>query len=680
MMHIGEIIPKFEGVKKNINGFQALCPSHDDKCQSLSISEDSGRILLHCHAGCDTSTILRQIGLSWNDLSQNGRTNSNGNSQTKTEYIYTDEDGKPLYKVIRKEPKAFYQMRYENGGWVIGTKGVHRVPYRLPELLHAIKIGQTIYIAEGEKDVDNLFEKGLTATTNVGGAGKWRDHYNRYFKGASVVILPDNDEPGRKHGEHIASTLKSIAERVRIVYLDLKEKQDVTDWFEQGHTAAELEKITECTIDWEPACTPGAPYNKEPVGDAVQFPPLATNDIVNILDLTIKKDETNKLIVFLCLLSTYTKDSQFNISFNAPSSSGKSYIPIEVAKLFPEEDIIEIGYCSPTAFFHDTGGYDKATNTFSVDLEGKILIFLDQPHSQLLERLRPLLSHDKKIITSKITDKTQKGGIKTKNVVIKGYSSVVFCTAALRIDEQEATRFILLSPNTNEEKIRAAITEKIKKESDTGSYAIRLNNDPARKMLRERIVAIKRAKIEDIKIENPNIISEIFFSEYRKLRPKHQRDIGRVISFVKSLALLNLWHRKREGSTIYANDEDIETAFDIWAMISESQELNLPPYIFNLFNEVIRPLFDKKNTSNETPVVGVSRSDIIVEHYHIFGRYISDWQLRKFVIPTLEDTGLIRQDTDPADRRRMLIFLNNSKEYRLGERGWQSVESEDEAL
>ena len=147
---------------------------------------------------------------------------------------------------------------------------------------------------------------------------------------------------------------------------------------------------------------------EEPPVDVSQFKPLSSQDLIEILGLTIKKDEENKLITFLCQLSVYTENSQFNISFNAPSSTGKSYIPTEIARLFPEKDVIEIGYCSPTAFFHDIGEYIKEKGGYLVDLSKKILIFLDQPHTQLLERLRPLLSHDKKEINLKITDKTQK--------------------------------------------------------------------------------------------------------------------------------------------------------------------------------------------------------------------------------------------------------------------------------
>ena len=404
--------------------------------------------------------------------------------------------------------------------------------------------------------------------------------------------------------------------------------------------------------------------------DISQFKPLSTQELIKILGLTIKKDEENKLITFLCELSAYTEDSQFNISFNAPSSTGKSYIPTEIARLFPEEDVIEIGYCSPTAFFHDIGEYQKERKGYVVDLSRKILIFLDQPHTQLLERLRPLLSHDKKEISLKITDKTQKFGLKTKNVLLRGYPSVIFCTAGLRIDEQEATRFLLLSPETNQEKIREAIHEKIKKETDADAYQKWLDDNPERKLLKERIQAIKQEDIKEIKISSPEKIEEKFFKKNKFLKPRHSRDIGRLISLIKSFALLNLWFREKDGSTIIANDSDTEEAFKIWEAISESQELNLPPYIYQLYQEVILPAWNDKNKSgdleNITGDTGLTRQDIIQKHYQVYGRFIADWQLRQQIIPMLETAGLITQEPDPNDKRKILIYpttpLNLSKD------------------
>ena len=49
--------------------YVALCPSHDDRVPSLSVSEGAdGRALLHCHAGCSTEHILAALGLHWTDL------------------------------------------------------------------------------------------------------------------------------------------------------------------------------------------------------------------------------------------------------------------------------------------------------------------------------------------------------------------------------------------------------------------------------------------------------------------------------------------------------------------------------------------------------------------------------------------------------------------------------------
>lgn len=387
--------------------------------------------------------------------------------------------------------------------------------------------------------------------------------------------------------------------------------------------------------------------------DVSKFKPLTSRELIKILGLTIKKDEENKLATFLCQLSAYTEDSQFNVSFNAPSSTGKSYIPTEIAKLFPEKDVIEIGYCSPTAFFHDTGKFNKKRKGYEIDLSRKILIFLDQPHAMLLERLRPLLSHDKKEMRLKITDKSQKAGLRTKNVFIKGYPAVIFCSAGLKIDEQEGTRFLLLSPQTNQEKIREAIQERIRKETDSDTYQKWLNDDPERELLKERIKAIKSEHVKDIKIADPKLIEKIFLEKKEILKPRHQRDIGRFISLIKIFTLLNLWFRKRENNIIIADNKDIKEAMLIWDKISESQEYNLPPFIYDLYKDVIVDIWRGKNNSRVK--FGIDRNDIVKRHFEVYGRMLPDWQLRQQIIPMLEVSGLISQEQDPNDKRKMLI-------------------------
>lgn len=382
------------------------------------------------------------------------------------------------------------------------------------------------------------------------------------------------------------------------------------------------------------------------------FKPLSLKDLNNILGLTIKEDNENKLITFLCALSAYTEKAQFNISFNAPSSSGKSFIPTEIAKLFPQEDVKTAGYCSPTAFFHDDGIYDKENNSITIDFSNKILIFLDQPHNQLLERLRPILSHDADKIVAKITDKSDKGGHRTKNLIIKGFPAVMFCSAGQYIDEQESTRFILLSPEINQTKLRKAAEERIIKDSDAQFYNNELDNNPERVELKKRIQAIKSEHIKDVKIPDNKKVFALFLNSRPTLKPRHLRDVGRLMSIIKVLALLNCWFRERRGDIVIANDDDIQQALNIWNKVSESQEYNLSPHIFDIYKFVILPLYRERGQ-------GVTRQEIINKHFEVNGTSLQDFKLRQQILPLLEGAGLVTQEQDLKDKRKVLITATN---------------------
>ena len=187
----------------------------------------------------------------------------------ETSYQYTDEDGELLFEVVRKSnPKGFRQRRPDgSGGWVWNTKGVRRVLYRLPEVIAAVQGAETVYVVEGEKDADNLVERGLVATTNPGGAGKWRRSYTEPLRGARVVVLHDNDKPGKSHGQKVAKALHGVAGDIRLVDLPgLATGGDVSDWIatrqlsgiEDEAIRAELEHLVSTSESWGEA-DEGAP-------------------------------------------------------------------------------------------------------------------------------------------------------------------------------------------------------------------------------------------------------------------------------------------------------------------------------------------------------------------------------------------------------------------------------------
>lgn len=550
-----------------------------------------------------------------------------------------DEEGKYIFFKLRQDPKEGNEkMSY--------PRGIEAQIYDWEVLQNA---ENKLIICEGELDCLLLNSKGINAITSTHGAMTFKQEWcEKIGKERKIYICYDNDEAGRKGAKRVAKLLEDTGNELFIITLpeEVGEAGDITDYFVKLNGS-----LGDLFIKY-------AREYPEKI-DTSQFKPLLSQELIEILGITIKKDEENKLITFLCELSAYTEDSQLNISFNSPSSTGKSYIPTEIAQLFPEEDVVEVAYCSPTSFFHDFGVFEKEKGGYTVDLSQKILIFLDQPHTLLLQHLRPLLSHDKKEILIKITDKSQKFGLKTKNIFLKGFPSVIFCTAGLTIDEQESTRFLLLSPETNREKIREAICQKIKKETDSNTYKRLLEDKPERKSIKERIRAIKQAKIKDVIIGSPDKIEKEFLTENKILKPRHQRDIGRIISLIKSLALLNLWFRQRSESTIIANEADIKEAFRIWHIISESQEFNLPPYIYQLYQDVIVLAWKEINQDkdkNLDELKGLSRRAITQKHIQVYGRVVADWLLRQQIIPMLENAGLITQEPDPNDKRKMLIY------------------------
>lgn len=168
-------------------------------------------------------------------------------------YDYVDEHGEVLFQVCRYGPnKTFKQRRPDGQGWSWSVKGVRPIPYNLPAVLKAPK-GRVVFIVEGEKDVDNLTAAGVLATCNAGGAGKWAPELCEHFAGRDVVILRDNDEAGRKHGDLVGTALLGTAKRVRVVDLPgLKPKGDPTDWLADGGDKAALVALAESTPDYVP--------------------------------------------------------------------------------------------------------------------------------------------------------------------------------------------------------------------------------------------------------------------------------------------------------------------------------------------------------------------------------------------------------------------------------------------
>lgn len=252
-MDLETFLSHFFSLRKTSNGWQAKCPGHEDNKASLSIAVKNEKILLYDHAGCTPETILETVGLKPKDLFLGTKTKA-AKPTIIAVYDYTDEQENLLFQTVRFNPKDFRQRKPDDkDGWVWNLSGVRLVPYRLP----AIMKKPSIFIVEGEKDADNLWEIGIPATCNPMGAGKWREEWSKFFEGKEVFILPDRDEPGRKHAVDVGKKLYGHALRIKIIELPkIAYVKDVSDWLSYGGTKTDLLKLAKEAKEWKPASPP----------------------------------------------------------------------------------------------------------------------------------------------------------------------------------------------------------------------------------------------------------------------------------------------------------------------------------------------------------------------------------------------------------------------------------------
>lgn len=340
-MEYEEILNRFNIDKSSGNKAQCTCPAHSDKQASLSIKYEpsEGKTLIYCQARCDTRDVLAQVGLTLSDLFDEQlekKPIKKEDVNIEKIYKYTDDDGSLLFEKVRTKDKHFSQRRIINGTTVWGldegeysetfdgsnqfskkdrpTKKQYfplqkPILYNLPKVIEAIANDTWIFIAEGEKDCDTLNAMGFVATTGSSGAGKgkWLDRYSQYFKGATVVIFPDNDEPGKKYAEEIRKSIKKYCYSVKIVMTSNIEKGDITDWSQiEGNNR---EKLLQIIKEQEREFPPWYEQNEKTKGVKL-VKGLLKNNLIKNMDYIIAGSSSSKGLMHIYRNGVYKLASQ----------------------------------------------------------------------------------------------------------------------------------------------------------------------------------------------------------------------------------------------------------------------------------------------------------------------------------------------------------------------------------
>lgn len=187
--------------RKSGGGYEVRCPAHEDAHASLSIGVGSdGRVLLNCHAGCDSSAILHALGLQWSDLFEKSQA---GNPIRRFKLI--DRAGTVVAEHVREDLPGDKKLWWEHGG----KRGLNGTPvadlplYRAPDV--ESHPGVPVIVCEGEKAAEALVDLGVLAVATVTGAAATpSDTALSVLDGREVWLWPDNDDVGRAHMARIA--------------------------------------------------------------------------------------------------------------------------------------------------------------------------------------------------------------------------------------------------------------------------------------------------------------------------------------------------------------------------------------------------------------------------------------------------------------------------------------------
>lgn len=388
---------------------------------------------------------------------------------------------------------------------------------------------------------------------------------------------------------------------------------------------------------------------------------MSLDELKDILSTTIACDDTNKVIVALGMLATYIEGDQLTICLLGPSSSGKTYLAQEVAKYFPKEDVITLSGATPTAMRY---GYDEEDDEgiFHSYYSGKIFIFAEMPNSTLLSTLRSTLSHDSECTTFLSTSGGATGNRKVQKIQYHGYPSVIFCSANLRIDDQEATRSLLLSPEISSKKISEATRLAAIRRANPEKYEKELNSNPKRQKLIDRIKYIKALGTQSVIIPDAETkVYARFYNDATNPSSRDSRDITYIESLIKAITLLNLGSRLNTDTGIVSStDSDIDEGFRLWNNIKKTQGSGVVPVVRMFYDDFFLPAYKRLSASNVANSVGIS-IDQITSFWKDKGIKLPapSYTIMHDFMPAMERMGLVTKVNDPNDGRRKLFCPSN---------------------
>ena len=359
-----------------------------------------------------------------------------------------------------------------------------------------------------------------------------------------------------------------------------------------------------------------------------------TEDLISYwladLETRVKKDRAVKLSVSFTGLSAYLAHP-INLFLKGESGIGKTYNTTETLRYFPDEDIWFLGGMSRKSLIHSYGvllneygeeidledrperprkkDYDGNDETFNdvlaqyknevkkyheelrksytlVDLSRKILVFLESPDYETFMMLRPILSHDKEEIEYRFVDKTSRGQLQTRRVIVKGWPAAIFLTSDNKYMEELATRSFTATPECTEIKILEANVLTNMKASIPWRYTEETQSFQIIQRLIGQLKQLSEGKI-DVVIPFMNLY-ELFPRDISR----DMRDFQHFIQFLKTVTLLHFFQRAYmkmgDKKLLICSLNDVEKALDIYREVFETTRTGTEKKLLDFYHALVK--------------------------------------------------------------------------------------------
>ena len=452
-------------------------------------------------------------------------------------------------------------------------------------------------------------------------------------------------------------------------------------------------------------------------------PPIISNKeyfefLVKTTKKTVRQEDVLIRQILYAGFSAFT-DDPINLGVMGPTSEGKTYPIMETFQYFPNDIVWNIGKMSTMVLVRKKGILVDSNNqpieskvlelkqkisiekdekkisefkeqisklrsdaTHLIDLNGKILVFLEQPKPDLWEIIKPILSHDNKEISFDYVDNEKPrtlDGDKVQKVIVRGWPAFVYCSAK---DESNwsvwpeiQSRFLISSPNMRKEKYeesnlliaqRKGLPSFIQEQVIVSEHDRKASKDCVSHLIQQ---------LNAIQLQNSIWIhyGEILAEALKAEKGTDVRNAKRIFSFLNIIPLVKSECRQR--LSINGNTSIIAMLDDLSEVLAITQNLNgIPAFKMKFLREIFCPKFYSKKEPDKSKDGKIEEDEIAVttkdlkEYYRSkFGKIITTDSIRKTYLNELHNNGLIEEEESKIDKRqniyKPLISLDDYNDY-----------------